>query len=115
MKTLGHNSLLSFLVTSALKIVPTSLIHTEFLQEYRQHGQDAIKLYHDPFLGRVLHKSMAQYQADIQYLYSILNQAFRGNGGASLHTQNHKRMQGGIKVWIDALDAYGHGGNMETR
>jgi hypothetical protein len=49
------------------------LIHTEFLQEYRQHGQDAIKSYHDPFTGRLLDKSMAQYQADIQHLYSILN------------------------------------------
>jgi len=90
------------------------LIHTEFLQEYRQHGQDAIKSYHNPFTGRVLNKSMAQYQAGIQHLYSILYQAFRGNGGASMHTQNHKRMQDGVKVWIDALDAYGDGGNMET-
>jgi hypothetical protein len=62
------------------------------------------KSYYNPFTGRVLDKSMAQYQADIQHLYSILNQAFRGNGGASMHTQNHKRMQDGIKVWIDALD-----------
>ena len=62
------------------------LIHTEFLQEYRQHGQDAIKSYHNPFTGRVLNKSKAQYQAGIQHLYSILNQAFRGNGSASMHT-----------------------------
>jgi len=89
------------------------LLQPKFLSCYELHGRRAIDIFVDPSTGQLIPISTAQFDADVKYLYSTLQSAFRSEDIAYI-TDAYEDSEDGVLTWLDALKEFGEHENKEV-